>query len=290
MKPCAFAYHDPATVDDAVKLLGSLENARVLAGGQSLVPMMNFRYVLPDALIDINGIAELKGISVRGDRIEVGAATRQRDLEYSRDVANLMPLMAETIPHIGHRQTRNRGTLGGSIAHADPAAELPMLAVAYDATLEAASPRGRRSIAAADFAQGYMMTALEPDEMLTKVTLPVWPKGHGFAFIEFARRRGDFAMAAAAVLLLLDARGAVSRVSLTLAGVGPRPVRLTEAETMLTGNVPSSALIAEAAAVAQSSEAVSDVHAPAEYRQHLARVLTGRALNLALTRARSGHA
>jgi carbon-monoxide dehydrogenase medium subunit len=290
MKPCAFAYHDPATVDDAVKLLGSLENARVLAGGQSLVPMMNFRYVLPDALIDINGIAELKGISVRGDRIEVGAATRQRDLEYSRDVANLMPLMAETIPHIGHRQTRNRGTLGGSIAHADPAAELPMLAVAYDATLEAASPRGRRSIAAADFAQGYMMTALEPDEMLTKVTLPVWPKGHGFAFIEFARRRGDFAMAAAAVLLLLDARGAVSRVSLTLAGVGPRPVRLTEAETMLTGNVPSSALIAEAAAVAESSEAVSDVHSPAEYRQHLARVLTGRALNLALTRARSGHA
>jgi carbon-monoxide dehydrogenase medium subunit len=290
MKPCAFAYYDPATVDDAVKLLGTLENARVLAGGQSLVPMMNFRFVQPDALIDINGIAELKGIAVRGDRVEVGAATRQRDLEYSRDVATLMPLMAETIPNIGHRQTRNRGTIGGSIAHADPAAELPMLAVAFDATLEAASLRGRRSIAAGEFARGYMMTALEPDEMLTRVTLPVWPNGHGFAFLEFARRRGDFAMAAAAVMLLLDGRGAITRASLTLAGVGPRPLRLKEAEAKLVGEVPSPALVNEAAAIAGRSEAVGDVHAPAEYRQHLARVLTGRALNLALARARGGHA
>jgi carbon-monoxide dehydrogenase medium subunit len=290
MKPCAFAYHDPATIDDAASLLASLENARILAGGQSLVPMMNFRYVLPDALIDINGIEELKGISVGGDTIVIGAATRQRELEYSKEIAALIPLMAETMPNIGHRQTRNRGTIGGSIAHADPAAELPMLAVALDATLEAQSVRGRRSIAAGDFAQGYMMTALEPDEMLTRITLPVWPKGHGYAFIEFARRRGDFALAAAAVMVLLDARGAASRVSLTLAGVGPRPLRIPEAERKLTGEVPSPALIAETAAIAGRSEAVGDIHAPAEYRQHLARVLMGRALKAALARAGGGHA
>jgi carbon-monoxide dehydrogenase medium subunit len=289
MKPCAFAYHDPKTVGDAVKLLASVENARVLAGGQSLVPMMNFRFVQPDALIDINGIGELDGIQVQGEKIVIGAATRQRTLEYSKDIAALVPLMAETIPHIGHRQTRNRGTIGGSIAHADPAAELPMLAVALDATLEAQSVRGTRSIAAADFAQGYMMTALEPDEMLTRITLPVWPKGHGFAFIEFARRRGDFAMAAAAVMVVLDTRGAVNHVSLTLAGVGPRPVRLTDAEAKMKGATPSPALLAEAAEIAGRAEAVGDVHAPAEYRQHLAKVLMGRALKAALARAGSGH-
>jgi carbon-monoxide dehydrogenase medium subunit len=290
MKPASFAYHDPATVDDAVGLLATLENARVLAGGQSLVPMMNFRYVQPDALIDINGIGALGGIAVDGGKVSIGAATRQRELEYSKEIAALLPLMAETMPHIGHRQTRNRGTIGGSIAHADPAAELPMLAVALDAVLEAKSARGTRSIAAGDFTQGYMMTALEPDEMLTKITLPIWPKGHGYAFIEFARRRGDFALGAAAVLVLIDGRGAISRVSLTLAGVGPRPVRLAEAEKKLMGEVPSPALLAEAADLAKQSEAVGDIHAPAEYRRHLAGVLMGRALKAALARAGGGHA
>lgn len=293
MKPCAFDYYDPKTVGDAVALLARHDNARILAGGQSLMPMMNFRYVQPDVLIDINGIAELDGISVQGNAIEIGAMTRQRAIEFSQDIRERLPLVAEAVPHIGHRQTRNRGTIGGSLAHADPAAELPMLALALDAVIEAQSPRGKRAMPMAEFAQGFMMTALAPDEILTRVRFPVWPKEHGYAFVEFARRRGDFALAAAAALLVLDARDVVRRISLTIAGLGSHPVRLQDAERLLTGQPLTPALIAEAAATAERIEATTDIHASAEYRRHLARVLTARALGTALARARerlrSGH-
>jgi carbon-monoxide dehydrogenase medium subunit len=289
MKPCAFTYYDPATVEDAVALLASKENARLLAGGQSLVPMMNFRYVLPDVLIDINGIKTVQGISVSGNRIAIGGGTRQRTLEYSEEIRTLCPLMAEAIPHIGHRQTRNRGTIGGSLAHADPAAELLAVAVALDAEIEAASTRGRRTIPASEFVHGFMTTALEPDEMLTRVTLPVWPRGHGYSFMEFARRRGDFALGAAAVLLALGKRGEVERVSITVAAVGPRPVRRPESEQSLLGQIPTPELIAQAAERAGDTEATTDVHAGAEYRQHLARVMTRRALTQAVSRV-GGHA
>ena len=289
MKPCAFAYHAPTTIAEAAQLLAGQDNARVLAGGQSLVPMMNFRYVLPDMLVDVNNVRELDGVAVHPDRIEIGACTRQRALEFSDDIKRLCPLMAEAIPHIGHRQTRNRGTIGGSIAHADPAAELPAIALAHDATLHVQSGRGTRSISMGDFVQGFMMTALEPDEILTRITLPLWPKGHGYAFQEFARRRGDFALAAVAVLLQLNAGGAIERASITLAGVGSRPVRVPEGERVLVGQMPSRELFAEAAAHSAKAEATSDIHAAADYRQHLARVLTGRALVAAHAKAQ-GHA
>ncbi len=285
MKPCAFSYFDPTTVSEAAGLLGSKENARVLAGGQSLMPMMNFRYALPDALIDINGVAELDGIKVAGDRLEIGAMTRQRTLEYSDDIRTHCPLLAEAIPHIGHRQTRNRGTIGGSLAHADPAAELLTIAFAQDGVLQAESVRGKRTIPISDFSRGFMATALAPDELLTRVDLSIWPRGHGYAFIEFARRQGDFAIISIAALIVLDGTGAVARVSLTAAGMASRPVRLTEAEELLTGAQVTPAIIADAAAVAARAEADSDIHASADYRRHLARVLTARALKIAGARA-----
>jgi carbon-monoxide dehydrogenase medium subunit len=287
MKPCAFAYHAPKTTAEAVHLLAGQDNARVLAGGQSLVPMMNFRYVLPDVLIDLNGVAELEGIKTVGDRIEIGALTRQRTLEYSEEIRTLCPLMADAIPHIGHRQTRNRGTIGGSLAHADPAAELPAVALALDATLEIRSIRGTRTLPIADFVQGFMMTALEPDEILTRISLPVWPRGHGFAFTEFARRRGDFAIAAAAVLLLLDANGAIARAAIALAGVGSRPLRITAGEQVLLGKTPTPELFAEAASHATHVDATTDIHASADYRRHLGCVMTRRALTAALPRAQA---
>jgi carbon-monoxide dehydrogenase medium subunit len=285
MKPCAFTYHAPKTLAEALQLYAGQENARLLAGGQSLVPMMNFRYVLPDVLIDINGVPEIEGIKLAGDRIEIGAVTRQRTLEYSDEIKSLCPLMADAIPHIGHRQTRNRGTIGGSLAHADPAAELPAVALALDATIEIRSARGTRTLPIAEFVQGFMMTALGPDEMLTRISLPIWPRGHGYAFQEFARRRGDFAIAAAATLLQLDRTGTVERAAIALAGVGSRPVRISAGEQVLVGKKPTPELLAEAASHATKVEATTDIHASAEYRQHLGGVMTRRALTAALQRA-----
>ena len=285
MKPPAFLYHAPKTVAEAVTLLAGSDNVRVLAGGQSLVPMMNFRYVLPDALIDINGVAELDGIVVKDGRIEIGAATRQRTLEFSGDIRALCPLMAEAIPIIGHRQTRNRGTIGGSLSHADPAAELACMAIAFDAVIEIQSARGTRNIPAREFLLGFMTTALEAGELLTKVTVPIWPRGHGYAFIEFARRRGDFAVVAAAVMLTIG-NGLVERASLTIAGAGPIPVRIQAAEKALTGKPPTADAIAAAASLAADIDASEDIHASAAYRKHLARVLMKRAITLAVTRAR----
>jgi carbon-monoxide dehydrogenase medium subunit len=285
MKAPDFAYNDPTSLAEAVGLLAAHDNARVLAGGQSLMPMLNFRFVQPDRLIDINAIAELNFVRVTPDALEIGAGTRQRTLEYTQDLAAICPLLAEAIPHIGHRQTRNRGTIGGSLAHADPAAELPTVAMALDGVITAASVRGQREIAMRDFVLGFMTTALAPDELLHSVRLPRWPAGHGACFVEFARRHGDFAIVSAAALVLLDAAGAVSRVSLTVAGIGERALRLDAAEAALLGQRPTRAAITEAARLAGEIETQADVHATADYRRHLARMLTARALATAVTRA-----
>src|SRR5580700_1740958 len=191
MKPPDFSYHDPRTTADAVGLLSSLENAKLLAGGQSLMPMLNMRFVLPDHIIDLNRVEGLNYINARGDTLEIGAMTRQRDIEFSDIVKKKCPLMREAITQVGHRQTRNRGTIGGSLCHLDPAAELVAVAAALDATVEVTGSRGTRRIAFADFPRGYMTPALEPDELLTAVELPLWPAGHGHGFVEFARRHGD---------------------------------------------------------------------------------------------------
>ena len=207
MKPPPFSYHDPSTLEDAVALLSSLENAKVLAGGQSLMPMLNMRYVLPDHVVDINKIEDLSYIREDGDALEIGAMTRQRDLEFSEIVQKKCPLMHEALLQVGHRQPRNRGTLGGSLSHLDPAAEMPSICATTDAIVRVLGPNGEREIGFADFPAGYMTPAIEEDELVTSIRIPCWPDGHGFGFVEFSRRHGDFAIASAAVLLEVGADG-----------------------------------------------------------------------------------
>jgi aerobic carbon-monoxide dehydrogenase medium subunit len=278
MKPPSFSYHDPRTTADVIALLGRLENAKLLAGGQSLMPMLNMRYVLPDHLIDLNRVDGLRYIRETDDGIEIGAMTLQRDIEFSDVVRKRCPLMHEAITQVGHRQTRNRGTLGGSLCHLDPAAELVAVAAALDAEISIAGTNGARNIDFAAFPVAYMTAALEPEELLTGVRFPCWRRGHGFAFVEFSRRHGDFAIVSAAALIEEDKDGKLTRVSLTLGGMGPAPVRAYEVERALMGEKPGEERLREICESLRSLEAVDDIHAPASYRQQLATVLSRRAL------------
>ena len=278
MKPPDFSYHDPRTTADAVGLLSSLENAKLLAGGQSLMPMLNMRFVLPDHIIDLNRVEGLNYINARGDTLEIGAMTRQRDIEFSDIVKKKCPLMREAITQVGHRQTRNRGTIGGSLCHLDPSAELVSVAAALDAKISVIGKTGTRSIDFKDFPVAYMTPAIELDEMLTAISLPCWPARHGYAFVEFARRHGDFAIVSAAALIEEDAGGKVTRASVTLGGIGPAPVRAYDVERALIGEKIEEKRVAEICETLRTLDAVDDIHAPASYRQQLATVLPRRAL------------
>jgi carbon-monoxide dehydrogenase medium subunit len=284
MKPAPFDYHAPRTVAEAAGLLASLDNAKVLAGGQSLVPMMNFRYVIVDHLVDLARIGDLAGITVANGRMRIGAMTRQRDLEFSADVARLCPLMREALKHVGHRQTRNRGTIGGSLVHADPAAELPAVCATQAALIEIASVRGKRTVPFSEFSVAFMTTAVTPDEIVTAIEIPLWPQGHGYGFHEFARRQGDFAVVGAAALVELDDDKTVRRASVTLCGVGQAPMPMPEAEAVLVGKRPTVETIRAAARAAKALTPISDIHASPDYRRHLAQVLMGRALRDAVAR------
>ena len=285
MKPPVFSYHDPRTVAEVVDLLARHENAKLLAGGQSLMPMLNMRFVLPDHLIDLNRVDGLSQLDADGDVLVVGAMTRQREIEFSDLVRERCPLMHEAILQVGHRQTRNRGTIGGSLAHLDPAAELPTVAAALDATIGITGPNGEREIAMADFPVAYMTPALELDEILTGIRFPLWPAGHGHAFVEFSRRHGDFAIVAAAVLLDVGADGGITRASVTLSGVGPAPVRMSAVETALIGVKGDEEEFRAIAEECRSIKAMGDVFASSSYRQHLATVLSRRAMVKAYGRA-----
>jgi carbon-monoxide dehydrogenase medium subunit len=286
MKPPLFKYHDPETIEDAAALAGRLENAVMLAGGQSLMPMLNFRVVLPDHVVDLNRIAALSYIDISNDRARFGAMTRQRHLEFSDDVARVLPIVQEALAHVGHRQTRNRGTFGGSLCHLDPSAELLNMTLLHDGVLEAASAKGRRRrIAARDWADGIMTNALEEGELLAQIELTPWPAGHGYAFEEFARRHGDFAIAAVSCLMTRDAQGRIAKVALVASGLGPAPLHIDKAEALLIGAVPSHEAFRAAAVEAQALEAMSDVYVASAYRQHLARILTYRALERASLRS-----
>ena len=285
MKPAPFTYHDPRSVAEATELLATHDNARVLAGGQSLMPMMNFRYVMPDHLIDLNPVSELAYIRVEGDALKIGAMTRQRDIEFSPVIGRHCPLLHAALAHVGHRQTRNRGTLGGSLCHQDPSAELANIAALFGATLHVTSQRGTRDIPYADFAVAYMTTALEPDEMLAGVTIPLRSNTSGHAFVEFARRHGDFAIVACSALLALDAKGNIADAALALSGLAHAPVRPAAIEQALRGQAPDAATFKAAAAAAEKLEASADAYVTSAYRQHLARVLTYRALEQAAARA-----
>ena len=297
MKPPPFSYHDPRTVADTVGLLGRLENAKLLAGRQSLMPMLNFRFVQPDHIIDLNrveGLSYIREAPSSGGQaaLEIGAMTRQRDLEFSDVVRARWPIMHEALLQVGHRQTRNRGTIGGSLCHLDPAAELVSLATGYDATVTVAGPNGERQIPFAEFPVAYMTPALEPTEMLTGIRFPQWAPRHGYAFVEFSRRHGDFAITSAAVLIETDAAGKITRASVTIGGMGTAPSRAREVEQAIVGQMPSAQLFRDACESCRKLEAIDDVHAPASYRQHLAAVLSRRALEKAhgrLTGAQPAH-
>jgi len=285
VKPAPFKYHDPRTIAEACDLLATCENARVLAGGQSLMPMLNFRAVMPDHLIDLNKVAELAYLRVSDVTLEVGAMTRQRDLERSAEVSRRCPILQAALRHVGHRQTRNRGTFGGSLCHLDPSAELVNVTALLGGTAHARSRRGVRDIPFAEFAAGYLTTSLAPDELLAGVTLPLPKPGTGYAFIEFARRHGDFAIVACSAVLGLDARGDISVAALAISGLREAPERPAAVERALIGHKPGADAFKAAAAAAGKLDATSDPYVSSAYRRHLASVLTHRALEQAAARA-----
>ncbi len=287
MKPASFRYVAASDVHEAVTLLSAHgDAAKLLAGGQSLVPMMNLRLSRPEILIDLNRISGADGITVEDGALRVGMLARQRAAERADVVRTRLPLLGEAISRIGHTQIRSRGTLVGSCCHADPSAEIPCVLLALDGFVRAQGPDGMRDIPAADFFLGYFQTALSPKEVATDLFFPLPAAGTGWAFLEFARRHGDFAIVAVSALLRLSASGEIERAALSLSGVGPAPLRARRAEALLLEKRPDGALFAQAAREAsQEIEPADDVQASAGYRRQLAQTLVGRALQEALARA-----
>jgi CO/xanthine dehydrogenase FAD-binding subunit len=287
VKPAPFEYHRPATVDEVTGLLAQHGyEAKLLAGGQSLVPAMNFRLAQPAVLIDLERVAGLAELGDGDGVLRMGAMTRQRACERSPAVARGAPLLVETLPFIAHPQIRNRGTVGGSIAHADPAAEIPAVMLALDARFHLRGPAGARTVSAGEFFTGLFGTALEPDELLTDVEIPAPAPGSGWAFGEVSRRHGDYALAGVAAVVTLDAAGRCSGARVSLLSVGDGPV-LAGVEAALIGAEPTEEAVRAAAdAVGREIDPPADIHASAAYRRQLAEVLVRRVLPRAFERAR----
>jgi aerobic carbon-monoxide dehydrogenase medium subunit len=283
MKLPPLEYACPASLSEAVQLLASRGgDARAIAGGQSLMPMLAFRVVAPTLLVDLRKLPELKEIRISADGVRLGAMVRWRDIEDDERLATAHPLLKAAVAHIAHYQIRNRGTVGGSIAHADPAAELPGLAVTCDAEVAVTGSSGSRTIRAADLFLGALTTALEHDEIITEIALPAWPAKRRWGFREFARRRGDFAMAAAALFYDQDAGGKAVNAHVGIIGVGDRPRRLGEVEAALNGRAIDEATIERAAEITSATvDAQEDIHASAAYRRSLAGTMVERALRSA---------
>ena len=277
MKPAPFIYHNPLTPEDAVSLLASNEEAKILAGGQSLMPMLNMRFVVPDHVIDLNNVTGIDGVTNRDNLLEIGAMTRQCDLMANDLVKSKAPIIPEALEHVGHFQTRNRGTIGGSLCHLDPAAELPCLMAAYDANLTVQGPEGQREIPFIEWPLAYMIPNLAPDELLTKISFRYWSLNHGFGFEEFARRHGDFAIVAVAALLEVD-DGKITRAAISIGGANISPVRLVKAEEALIGMLANEDTYKVAADIDQEIESISDAYVTSQYRQRLAGTLVQRAL------------
>ena len=290
MKPASFEYHSPDTLGDALALLGSLENdgvdVKILAGGQSLVPMLALRVARPEALIDLRKLKELDYIREEAGMVAIGAMTTKHAAGVSPLVEAKQPLFYAATQLVGHRQIRNRGSVGGSFAHADPASEYPAVALVLDMQMKAAGPDGERLIPAVDFFVTYMTTSLETNEILTEVRMPVLPAGTGWAIQEEARRNGDLALAGVCVTLK-KSNGVCADVKIAAFGVNPTAVRLTAAEQALNGQAPTPENFARAAAegAAKLEEPMSCIHASSDYRRQLVKTLTERCLAEAITRA-----
>lgn len=286
MKLPQFDYQAPASLSEAVALLAAGDGAaRPLSGGQSFLPVMAFRLAEPSLLVDLRNIPDLRGIDVSADGVRIGAMTRWRDILDDARLKEAAPLLPEAIDHVAHYQIRNRGTIGGSLAHADPAAEMPAVALALDAVIEAVGSKGKRDIAAGDLFTGPLTTSLDDDEIIVAVRLPAWPEGRRYAFEEFARRRGDFALAGVAVRYDLDAQGRAQDVRASALSVADTPIRLRQAEAALEGRaVDADAIKAACAAASGEVDPAADIHASARYRKALVGTLLGRALDRAAAR------
>lgn len=289
MKPPLFRYEAPRTLRDAVAVLASDPDAMVLAGGQSLVPAMNFRVATPSLLVDIQHVEGLRGIAIEGDTIVIKAMTRHRELELDPEVRRVNPLIAETMQHVAHVPIRNRGTVVGSLCHADPSAEMPLLFVLLDGTLVATSPVGTRHIAAADFFQSFLTTSRRQDEIVVEARLPVLPVGAGFAFDEVTRRHGDFALVGIGCVLSLDGSGRVQNIRLAACGISDRPVRLKAAEAALNGSLLAAGDLAAAArASADAVTQTDDMNTSMSCRRRVLSGLIQRLVPIAASRARGG--
>jgi aerobic carbon-monoxide dehydrogenase medium subunit len=287
MKLPPFEYACPTTLPEAIQLLSERDgDAKPIAGGQSLVPMLAFRLAQPTLLVDLRKLADLRGIKISQKGVTLGAMVRWREIEDDERLDTAHPLLKAAVAHIAHYQIRNRGTVGGSLAHADPAAEMPAIAMTCDAEIAVVGKSGARVIQAADFFQGALTTALTADEIIVEVRLPAWPAGRRWGFEEFARRRGDFAMAAAAVFYDQSADGKARNAHVGVAGVADRPLRLPSAEDVLSGRAVDQATIAEAEAAASAAvDPQDDIHASAAYRRALVGTMVERALKRAAARA-----
>jgi CO/xanthine dehydrogenase FAD-binding subunit len=286
MKPAAFDYIAADSIAMAIAALAQAgDDGKIIAGGQSLVPMLNFRMLRPSILVDINRIAGLDAIEETSGAIRIGALTRHYQLETSPLVARHLPVLSCAMTHVAHLAIRNRGTIGGSLAHADPAAELPMMALLLNAELRIASASGERTVAARNFFLGALTVDLAPGEILTGIELPKLPPRTGWGFEEVARRHGDFALAAVATTLTVSG-GAIEHARIALTGVGATPLRVTAAEGLLVGHALEPELVSRAIEVVRATiEPETDLHASSDYRRHLAGVLTGRTLAAAWRRA-----
>ena len=290
MKPAPFEYFRPRSLGEALSLLAEHGgDAKPLAGGQSLIPAMNFRLATPSVLVDLNALDELSYINDGTGDVRIGGMTRQRAVERNTLVSQRIPLIAETMPHIAHPAIRNRGTIGGSLAHADPAAELPAVMLALKATLVVSGQAGAREIRAEEFFVGLFSTAVQTGELLTEIRIPLPPARSGCAFQEISRRHGDFALVGVAAVVRLDERGRCAEARVALLSVGDRPVLAEHAGQALEGQMPSPASIRAAAdaAATRDIDPPGDIHASVRYRRQLANVLTRRALERAFERAQA---
>ena len=290
MKPSSFEYLTPKTVKETIGLLEQYgDEIKVLAGGQSLVPMLNFRVARPKFLVDINGIRELEYIREERGELVIGALTREWAVEKSPLVREKCPILPKAISYIGHLPIRTRGTIGGSLVHADPSAELPIMACALDAKMKIVGPAGERVLRAEEFFMTYLTSAMEAAEILVEVRIPVFAAQTGWSFMELSRRHGDFAIVAVASMLTMGEKGVCQKAKIALGGVAPTPIRARAAEDLLTGKPITEALMAEAGIkAAEATDPESDYHASAEYRKDMARVYTVRSLKEAWTMIKGG--
>ena len=290
MKPCAFEYFNPQSVQEAIELLDRYgDEAKIIAGGQSLVPMMNFRLARPEILIDITGIKELDYVKTEGDELVIGALTRERDIEQSPLVVEKWPILSKAISFIGHSAIRNRGTIGGSLVHADPSAEIPTSLCALNGNVKVIGPSGEKNLEPEEFFMTYLTTSLEPSDLLVEVRIPALPDKTGWSFGELSRRSGDFAIVAVGILLFTETAGVCREARISMGGVAPTPVRAEEAEALLAGQKITEKLIAEAAQqAAEETDTEPDYHASAEYRMDMARVFVKRGLQEACNRVNGG--